>query len=171
VVTSDGLAGRSADTHYDGCYCRWPDRVRLERLRAAVPCTGQATWAICTSSTPRQNEHRVTFDQDPRLNPGRAPDGPFLYTRWNIPNAPTIHPPAVPHESDGTTEEYYGAVPTGPRHVLAASDSAHPTGRGGIVSGHHGVCVRASCCCWPCAGRTRADGVIQRIPGYHRGRA
>lgn len=159
--------------YYDACYL--PDGDILFCSTASftgVPCVfGSSHVATLYRMKPDGTGIRqLCFEQDHDWCPTLLHDGRVLYSRWEYTDTPhsntrllfTMNP-------DGTEQmAYYGSNSPWPNAIFYARPiPGHPTQVVGIVSGHHGDARMGELVIFdPGRGRSEANGVVQRIPGY-----
>jgi formylglycine-generating enzyme required for sulfatase activity len=159
--------------NYDACYLP-DDRVIFSStaVRQGVPCIGGSAPVanLYLLSADRKRVRQLCFDQDHNWNPVVMNNGRVLYTRWEYMDIPHYYSRLLFHMNpDGTDQiAYYGSNSIWPNSIFFARPiPGQPRRVAAIVSGHHGVArVGELVIIDTEKGQHRAEGVVQRIPGY-----
>ena len=161
------------DIHnYDACYLP-DDRIVFTSTApiVGVPCLGgRSKVANLYLRGLDGGIRRLTNDQDHNWCPAVLNDGRVLYQRWEYADiAHAFTRLLFSMNPDGSRQmEYYGSNSFWPTAMFFARPvPGHPTKVVTIVGGHHdeprqGELVVLD----PTLGRTEANGVVQRIPGF-----
>ncbi|HNR31285.1 MAG TPA: SUMF1/EgtB/PvdO family nonheme iron enzyme, partial [Candidatus Hydrogenedentes bacterium] len=159
--------------NYDACYL--PDERIVYGSTACyhgIPCVfgGDAVANLHIMNPDGSGSRQLCVDQDHNWCPTLLHSGRVLYLRWEYADLPHSNSRILFHMNpDGTGQmEYYGSNSYWPNGVFfARAVPDHPTMVVGIVTGHHGVRRMGELVLFdPKRGRSEADGVVQRIPGY-----
>ncbi len=159
--------------NYDACYLP-DDRVIFSStaVRQGVPCIGGSAPVanLYLLSADRKHVRQLCFDQDHNWNPVVMNNGRILYTRWEYMDIPHYYSRLLFHMNpDGTDQiAYYGSNSIWPNSIFFARPiPGQPRRVAAIVSGHHGVARVGELVILDTGkGQHRAEGVVQRIPGY-----
>jgi len=166
--------GDQPDVHnYDACYL---PNGRMAFISTAplqgVPCNaGVIVGMMYLMDADGKNIRQVCFEQDHDYCPTVLNDGRILYLRWDYTDTPHVwNRMLFSMNPDGTGQaEYYKANGYWPNSIFYARPiPGHPTKIVSIVTGHHVGRAGELVIFDPVKGRTEADGVVQRIPGYGR---
>jgi formylglycine-generating enzyme required for sulfatase activity len=164
--------GDQPEVHsYDPCYL---PNGRVAFLSTAplqgVPCNaGVIVGMMYEMEGDGRNVRQVCFEQDHDYCPTVLNDGRVLYLRWDYTDTPHVWNRVLfSMNPDGTGQaEYYGSNSYWPNAIFYARPvPGHATKVAGIVTGHHVGRVGELVIFDPARGRTEADGVVQRVPGY-----
>jgi formylglycine-generating enzyme required for sulfatase activity/cytochrome c553 len=162
------------DVHnYDSCYL---PNGQIAFISTAplqgVPCNaGVIVGMMYLMNGDGTGIRQVCFEQDHDHCPVVLNDGRILYLRWDYTDTPHVwNRMLFSMNPDGTGQaEYYGANGYWPNSVFYMRPIPnHPTQVVGIVTGHHVGRAGELVIFDPVKGRTEADGVVQRIPGYNQ---
>jgi len=164
--------GDQPDVHnYDACYL---PNGQIAFISTAplqgVPCNaGVIVGMMYEMNADGSAIRQVCFEQDHDYCPTVLNDGRILYLRWDYTDTPHVwNRMLFSMNPDGTGQaEYYKANGYWPNSIFYARPiPGHPTKVAGIVTGHHVGRAGELVIFDPVKGRTEADGVVQRIPGY-----
>ncbi|MCH8119398.1 MAG: SUMF1/EgtB/PvdO family nonheme iron enzyme [Planctomycetes bacterium] len=137
-----------------------------------VPCNASVNVGMMyLMDADGRNVRQICFEQDHNFCPTMMNDGRILYLRWEYTDIPHVWARFLfTMNPDGTAQkEYYGSGGYWPNAIFYARPIPdHPTKVVGIVTGHHVGRVGELVILDPSLGRTAADGVVQRIPGYSK---
>lgn len=158
--------------NYDSCYL--PDgRIIFTSTRCfqGVPCVGGGDKVanLCIIDADGQNLRQLCFDQDHNWCPTVLNNGRVLYTRWEYSDTPHYFTRLLFHMNpDGTGQaEYFKSNSPWPNSIFYARPIPnHPTKVVAVISGHHGVPRMGELLVFDPAQGRRAEGAVQRIPGY-----
>jgi formylglycine-generating enzyme required for sulfatase activity len=159
--------------NYDACYL--PNgRILFDSTRCfqGVPCVGGGNTVanLCLLDPATGKVRQLCFDQDHDWCPTVMNDGRVLYSRWEYSDSPHYFTRLLfQMNPDGTGQSiYYGTNSLWPNSIFYARPIPnHPTKVVAVISGHHGVPRMGELLIFdPAKGRHKADGVVQRIPGY-----
>jgi formylglycine-generating enzyme required for sulfatase activity len=177
-VGSDGKGlrqvtpGDQPDVHnYDACYL---PNGQIAFISTAplqgVPCNaGVIVGMMYEMNADGSDIRQVCFEQDHDYCPTVLNDGRVLYLRWDYTDTPHVwNRMLFTMNPDGTgQQEYYKANGYWPNSIFYARPiPGHPTKIVAIATGHHVGRAGELIIFDPVRGRTEADGVVQRIPGY-----
>lgn len=161
------------DVHnYDACYL--PDERIVFTSTApfiGVPCVGGRSKVANLYSLERNGRiRRLTNDQDHNWCPTVLNNGRLLYLRWEYADIAHAFTRILFHSGpDGSGQmEYYGSNSFWPASLFFARPvPGHPTKVIAVAGGHHDAPRQGELILLdPALGRSEADGVVQRIPGY-----
>lgn len=159
--------------NYDPCYLP-SGKILFDSTRCfqGVPCvTGSNTVAnLCVMDNDGKNQRMLCFDQDHDWCPTVMPNGRILYTRWEYSDTAHYFTRLLfQMNPDGTGQRAFSHSNTyWPNTTLYARPvPGSATKVVAVASGHHGVTRMGELIIFDAAkGRSEAEGVVQRIPGY-----
>lgn len=161
------------DVHnYDACYL--PDERIVFTSTApfiGVPCVGGRSMVANLYLRERDGGiRRLTNDQDHNWCPTVLNNGRLLYLRWEYADIAHAFYRLLFHANpDGSEQmEYYGSNSFWPASFFYARPVPdHPTQVIAVAGGHHDAPRQGELILLdPALGRSEADGVVQRIPGF-----
>jgi formylglycine-generating enzyme required for sulfatase activity len=161
------------DVHnYDACYLP-DDRIVFTSTApfVGVPCVGgRSKVANLYLREGNGRIRRLTHDQDHNWCPTVLNSGRILYQRWEYADIAHAFTRLLFHANpDGSAQmEYYGSNSFWPTAMFFARPIPnHATKVVAVVGGHHDPPRQGELVIFdPAQGRTEANGVVQRIPGF-----
>jgi formylglycine-generating enzyme required for sulfatase activity len=168
--------GEESDVdNYDACYL--PDgRIIFGSSSCfqSVPCERRLdeVSTLHVMNGDGSGIRRLCFDQDHNFYPTMIDDGRVLYTRWEYADiAHAFSARLFTMNPDGTEQRaYYASSGYWPNRIFYARPIPGQTTKFvGVISGHHGTARAGELVLFDVAkGRSQAQGVVQRIPGWGR---
>ena len=135
-----------------------------------VPCNAGLTVGMTYQmDADGKNIRQISFDQDHNYNPTVMNDGRVMYLRWEYTDIPHVWARYLfSMNPDGTDQRmYFGGGGYWPNSIFYARPiPGHPTKVVGVITGHHVGRVGELIVFDPAKSRKKAEGVVQRIPGY-----
>jgi len=181
-IQADGKGLRQVTTidgpgidNYDACYLPNGKIIFAStRCFAGVPCVGGGNTVanLCITDADGTHTRMLCFDQDHDWCPTVLNDGRVMFSRWEYSDLPHYFSRLLFRMNpDGSGQiAQYASNSYWPNSIFYARPIPnHPTKVVAIISGHHGVPRMGELIIFdPAKGRTEADGVVQRIPGFDR---